>query len=79
MYDDLMTPEQRAKKADYMRRWRAKHGARTGRRGPAPSAKCGTRSGYHRHYKEGTAPCAACRQAEADYRRARARRVTPSV
>jgi hypothetical protein len=62
--------ETRAKKAAYQRAWRAKHGARTGRRGPALSATCGTRSGYHRHYKEGTAPCVACREANSVYRKA---------
>jgi hypothetical protein len=66
----LTTEEKRQRKADYMRAWRAKNGARTGKRGPAPSAACGTRSGYHRHYREGTPVCVACASAEADYKRA---------
>jgi len=55
-------------RAAYHRAWRAKRGARTGRRGPEPSAACGTRSGRNRHYREGTPVCEACRQAERDYK-----------
>lgn len=31
------------------------------RRGPAPTAPCGTRSAYNRHIRYGEDPCAACR------------------
>lgn len=31
-----------------------------------PPAKCGTRSGYQRHHREGTPYCVPCRQANTD-------------
>lgn len=39
--------------------------------GPKPSAPCGTTSAYRRHQRNGETPCTACRQAWADYHRAR--------
>lgn len=60
---------EREDSAAYHRAWRAKNGARTGKRGPAASASCGTRSGRNRHYREGTPVCDACRLAEQDYKR----------
>ncbi|MFE0039392.1 WhiB family transcriptional regulator [Streptomyces sp. NPDC059015] len=40
---------------------------------PRQPAKCGTRSGYKRHRREGTRPCADCRTANARYVTARIR------
>jgi hypothetical protein len=51
--------------ADYQRRWRARHGARTGKPGRPVSAGCGTLSAYRRHLRHGEQPCAACRAANA--------------
>lgn len=36
------------------------------------SAHCGTRSGYEAHRRRGGKPCEPCRQANAEYHRARA-------
>ena len=67
--------EQRQQAAQRARRYRARQGARTGQRGPRPSAVCGTRSGYNRHYREGTPVCESCRLAQRAWEReVRARR-----
>lgn len=56
--------------ADYQRRWRALHGARTGVRGRPVTAEHGTLAGYRRHRRDGEQPCAPCRRANAEHVRA---------
>jgi hypothetical protein len=34
---------------------------------PRVVAQCGTRAGYNKHRREGTATCAECRQAQSNY------------
>lgn len=51
------------KDAEYYRRYRAARGARTGTHGPAPTAQCGTRSGYIGHKRRGEPVDDACRDA----------------
>jgi len=64
----MTTPEERARKAEAQRRWRAKKGARTGQPGPAPTQPCGTRAAYARHLRHGEEPDDACKAANARYR-----------
>lgn len=59
----MSTPEQRARKAEAQRRWRAKKGARTGKPGPEPSEPCGTPAAYARHLRHGEPTCGPCRVA----------------
>lgn len=49
--------------AEAQRLWRARHGARTGVRGRAPSAPCGTLAAHKRHVRNREAPCELCRLA----------------
>jgi hypothetical protein len=63
--------ERKADRAAYMREWRAARGARSGQRGPAPTAECGTVSAYKRHQRHGEPTCGACRAAWAEYHRNR--------
>lgn len=49
--------------AEYQRAWRARHGARTGQPGPAPSQPCGTVAAFKRHKRKGETPCEACHDA----------------
>lgn len=49
--------------AEYQRAWRARQGARTGQRGPAPTAEHGTIGAYRRHRRHGEPPCDPCREA----------------
>ena len=61
--------------AEYQRRWRAKHGARTGQPGRPATQPCGTLAAYRRHLQKGETPCDACRAANAAHvRDHRARR-----
>lgn len=55
--------------ADYQRKWRAAHGARTGQPGPPPTQPCGTNAAYKRHQRKGEPPCDACRAAWSAYQR----------
>jgi hypothetical protein len=63
--DRKMTTEgERAKKAEYQRRWRASKGARTGQPGRPVEVPCGTPGSitpYKRHRRRGEEPCPACR------------------
>ena len=52
--------------AEYQRRWRAKHGAGTGKPGRPVTKGCGTVAAYRRHLKAGETPCEACRAANRD-------------
>lgn len=51
------------KDAEYYRKWRAARGARTGAHGPAPTAPCGSASGYKGHKRRGEDVDDACREA----------------
>lgn len=53
--------------AEYQRRWRAKHGAKTGQPGRPITQPCGTVAAYKRHQRKNETPCAACRQAYSAY------------
>ncbi len=55
--------------AEYQRRWRASHGARTGQLGRPPTQPCGTLAAYRRHLRHGETPCAACRVANVERQR----------
>lgn len=55
--------------AEYQRRWRAKHGAKTGKPGRPATQPCGTVAAYQRHLRNGEQPCAACRAANNEYHR----------
>jgi hypothetical protein len=55
--------------AEYQRRWRAAHGARTGQIGRPATSPCGTVAAYKRHQRNGETPCAECRAANAAYHR----------
>jgi hypothetical protein len=57
--------------ADQQRRYRAARGARTGQPGRPASQPCGTRAAYRRHLRAGEVPCQPCKDANADYQRAR--------
>lgn len=50
-----------------MRQYRAKHGARTGVRGPKPTQPCGTVAAYRRHKRRGEEPCKHCRAAYSEW------------
>ena len=49
--------------AEAQRRWRARHGARTGVRGRAATAPCGTLAAHKRHVRHHESPCELCRLA----------------
>lgn len=55
--------------ADYQRRWRAKHGAKTGEPGRPVTASCGTPSAWKRHQRKGEPIDKACADAWAAYQR----------
>lgn len=59
--------------AEYQRKWRARHGARTGKPGrpEKPPPPCGTVPAYRRHVRRGEPVDEACRAAWADYFRQR--------
>jgi hypothetical protein len=49
--------------AEAQRRWRARHGARTGVRGRAATSPCGTLAAHKRHVRHHETPCELCRLA----------------
>jgi hypothetical protein len=49
--------------AEAQRNWRASHGARTGIRGRAATAPCGTLAAHKRHVRHRDSPCELCRLA----------------
>lgn len=49
--------------AEAQRKWRARHGARTGVRGKAATSPCGTLAAHKRHVRHHEPPCELCRLA----------------
>lgn len=56
-------------RAEYMREWRARRGARTGVTGRRPTETCGTPAAYRRHLRNNEPTCTACRAAWATLQR----------
>lgn len=54
---------------EYMREWRARHGANTGKVGRPITSPCGTLAAYGRHKRNGEAPCGPCALVWAEYHR----------
>jgi hypothetical protein len=49
--------------AEAQRKWRARHGARTGVRGRTATSPCGTLAAHKRHVRHDEPPCELCRLA----------------
>lgn len=64
-----MADKPKRDRAEYMRRYRAKQGAKTGQMGPPPSSPCGTLAAYKRHLRKKEKPCPACAAARLDWER----------
>ena len=60
--------------AERQRAYRARKGAATGQRGPAPTQPHGTLAAYRRHRRRDETPCDACRLAYNAWHRERYRR-----